>query len=105
MANRPGNVSLWLSVGVAFLLPAACALNSRMHPPDLAPEEQTSADFALILMTAVTALIIAMAIYLVWRFVLQQNAKSARNWDIFPLFFFLGIAGSLLARTIPLPGF
>ena len=39
MANRPGRMGLWLSVGVAFLLPADCALNSRMHPPDLAPEE------------------------------------------------------------------
>jgi heme/copper-type cytochrome/quinol oxidase subunit 2 len=105
MAGSPGNTRLWLSVGVAFLLPAACTLNSRLHPPDLAPEEQTGADFALIIMTAVSSLVIALAIYLLWRFILQQNAKSARNWDIFPLFFFLAIAGSLLARLVPLPGF
>jgi hypothetical protein len=93
-----------LSAAVAFLLPAAAALDSRLHPPDLAPEEQGGANLGAILATLVISLVVALVIYLVRRYLVRRNEKNTRSWDAFTLFFFLAIAGSVLARVVPLPG-
>ena len=104
MADKRRDLSLWLSAAVALFLPAACALDSRMNMPDLAPEEQTGADTALIVITIAISLVIALAIYLVRRYLVLKNGKSDRGWDTFTLFFFLALVGSVLARFVPLPG-
>lgn len=75
-----------------------------MHPVDLLPEEQTGGETYLIVATFTTSLFVALTIYLVRRYIVLKNGKSDRGWDTFALFLFLGIVGSILARTIPIPG-
>lgn len=104
MASKTWGVSLAISAVVAFLLPAGCALDSRMHPVDLAPAERTGAQTYLILATIVTSLVVALVIYLVRRYIVLKNGKSDRGWDTFTLFFLLAVVGSILARTVPMPG-
>ncbi|MBC6981387.1 hypothetical protein [Caulobacter sp. 17J80-11] len=105
MANKPKDLSLGLGAVIAFLLPASVALNSRMHAPDLAPEERSGATTGLILATIVISLIVALVAYLVRRYLIRKNAKSDRSWDAFTLFFILAIAGSVVARFVPLSAF
>jgi hypothetical protein len=104
MALSSKDLSLGIGGVVAFFLPAAGALNSRLHPPDLAPAERSGAQLGMILATIMIGLVVALVIYLVRRYIVLKNAKSERGWDTFILFFFLAIVGSVLARVVPLPG-